>query len=134
MKHNTRKNRHNEKQTESRLYHRKVYFPPIVGYMGKVEYNCLNWNSHAIRESDKDNRGYIQPFSSITIDFDSDVFEVEINNGNIVKFCARVQYDDSHDVIIVITGDRFNPIVKTVWLNDKNDSHKTLDRSKYCTE
>lgn len=45
-----------------------------------------------------------------------------------IKGVYRTVYDKKYDLIIVMTYDRK---VKTVWLNDINDKHSTLDESKY---
>ena len=55
-------------------------------------------------------------------------FEVEVDCDNkVVKTVIRTSYDDNRDISIVI---RYGYIVSG-WLNDKNDSHVSLDRSKY---
>ena len=55
-------------------------------------------------------------------------FEVEVDcNNKVVKTVIRTPYDDNRDISIVI---RYGYIV-SAWLNDKNDSHISLDRSKY---
>ena len=55
-------------------------------------------------------------------------FEVEVDcNNKVVKTVIRTPYDDNRDISIVI---RYGYIV-SAWLNDKNDNHISLDRSKY---
>ena len=55
-------------------------------------------------------------------------FEVEVDcNNKVVKTVIRTSYDDTRDISIVI---RYGYIV-SAWLNDKNDIHISLDRSKY---
>ena len=55
-------------------------------------------------------------------------FEVEVDcNNKVVKTVIRTPYDDTRDISIVI---RYGYIVSG-WLNDKNDSHVSLDKSKY---
>lgn len=59
-----------------------------------------------------------------------EVFEVETDDRRkvVTKFAARVSYDDRRDLVIVIAN---TGKVITVWTNDKNDQHATLDISKY---
>lgn len=81
-----------------------------------------------------------------------DCFEVELtmdqsqfhdNKWHVTKFCCRVAYGNDQDICLAI-----RPIVKerdgkmfivaklavTAWMNHKDDSHSTLDESKYCTK
>lgn len=57
-------------------------------------------------------------------------FEVETTDDGktVTKCCIRANYDDYRDICIVF---RDNKIV-TFWFNSVNDTHYTLDRSKYC--
>ena len=61
------------------------------------------------------------------------LYEVETQaKDEIVKCVLRTGYDLDRDISIVfaISKDGKN-IVKTAWLNKKNDKHNTLDKSKY---
>lgn len=61
-------------------------------------------------------------------------FEVEVENGKVVKYVIRVPYDKQRDISIVVLCEKTqsdNPLIKTAWLNYKNDLHRTLDYSKY---
>ena len=54
-------------------------------------------------------------------------FEVETTDGIVTKCVIRCEYDESRDISIVVR----DGFVLTSWLNQKNDFHATLDRSKY---
>ena len=55
-------------------------------------------------------------------------FEVEVDcNNKVVKTVIRTPYDDNRDISIVV---RYGYIV-SAWLNNKDDNHVSLDRSKY---
>jgi len=55
-------------------------------------------------------------------------FEVEVDcNNKVVKTVIRTPYDDTRDISIVI---RYGYIV-TCFLNNKDDLHLTLNKSKY---
>lgn len=61
-------------------------------------------------------------------------FEVEASGNKIVKYVVRVPYDEKKDVSIVILCDNLTstlPLIKTAWLNYKEDSHQTLNYRKY---
>jgi hypothetical protein len=53
-----------------------------------------------------------------------DIVEMEVANGKPFKVLARQPYDGRYDLVHVILLSGM--IVKTVWLNDRTDNHKTL--------
>ena len=62
---------------------------------------------------------------------DFDIIELEITNGRIAKMVIRGEYDDYDDICMAVNFDRGSLFIRTVWLNDINDTHNTLDTSKY---
>ena len=81
-----------------------------------------------------------------------DAFEVELTKSFkefgthawlVTKYCIRIPYDNDTDLVIVIRphwnkkyqcyNSRDNLIV-TAWINHKEDNHKTLDTTKYCSK
>ena len=54
-------------------------------------------------------------------------FEVEVENDKVVKCVIRLRYDDDRDVSIVVR----EGFIVTCWLNNSDDLHVSLDRSKY---
>lgn len=61
-------------------------------------------------------------------------FEVEVVNGEIVKFYVRQPMNDDLDITVVIGIDKNSSVmyvVKTAWVNRNDDIHSTLDSSKY---
>ena len=60
-------------------------------------------------------------------------FEVEYDEQSYFKFVVRVDYDEIHDISIVFLISKQDdlPLIKTAWLNKKDDKHHTLNRSKY---
>jgi acid phosphatase class B len=61
------------------------------------------------------------------------LYEVETQaKDEITKCVLRTSYDLDRDISIVFaTSKDGKNIVKTAWLNDKNDRHFSLDKSKY---
>lgn len=55
-------------------------------------------------------------------------FEVEIIGGRVTKLAVRCPYSSTHDLCLVIS--REGALI-TCWLNHKQDTHRTLDTSKY---
>lgn len=60
-----------------------------------------------------------------------DVIEIEVRGGRVVKYVVRGAYDDYNDLVIVVIPKGKAWFVKTAWLNAWNDTHTTLDASKY---
>lgn len=61
-------------------------------------------------------------------------FEVEALDGKVLKYVVRVPYDEQRDISIVILREKNtseSPLIKTAWLNFKDDSHCTLNYTKY---
>ena len=54
-------------------------------------------------------------------------FEVETTDDIVTKCVIRCEYDETRDISIVVR----DGFVLTSWLNQKDDRHETLDRSKY---
>lgn len=54
-------------------------------------------------------------------------FEVETENGKLTKCVVRFKYNNQKDICIVF---RYGVVI-TAWLCNRDDNHKTLDRSKY---
>lgn len=117
------------------LYHILLGIPPrIRTKWGKLR---LEYGSHAIKESLSDRYGKIALPDELDTD-SAQVIEVEDDRlGFTKKVVYRVPHDDKNDLVIVIrpvvdivlnirTG-----FVKTVWLNRRDDNHKTLDEDKY---
>lgn len=73
----------------------------------------------------------IKDFDPKTIDvLSKDVFELEVQDSKPVKLCFRINYNNTQDMCIVLTN---QGVIKTIWLNRKNDTHNTLDVSKYAS-
>lgn len=60
-----------------------------------------------------------------------EIFEVGLDGQyKTVKICARVPYDSSNDLILVINLE--SQKLHTAWLNSCQDTHATLRRSEYA--
>lgn len=116
------------------LYHRQIGFPK--NWIDLLPRNFspfdvkLKYGSHAREEAFSDRYGSIQLPQSLSFkEGGVKLFELEIKDGVVVKMGVRMHHDELNDIIVI-----FQPqdgFVRTVWLNRKDDSHKTLDASKY---
>lgn len=110
------------------LYHADVGFPRVALWTGPV---TLKYSAHARAEAaDKYADLSLPEYLDVT---NLTPFEIEVEAGKVTKACYRARYSDALDLTLVIAVGGF---VKTVWANRRNDTHRTLDRSKYtvpCT-
>lgn len=107
------------------LYHKDIFLPKINLSDKMVK---VNYSHHAIEAAFNDR--YEEIILKDAYNFSkSEIIEVEIKNKKIVKIVARFDYNTDFDLIVVIIPE--TKVVKTVWLNEKNDCHRTLDRSRY---
>lgn len=116
------------------LYHREIGFPK--NWIDLLPRNFrpfdvkLVYGSHARQEAMSDRYGSIELPNHLSFKDDAvKLFELEIKDGVVVKMGVRMPHDELNDIIVI-----FQPhdgFVRTVWLNRKDDKHKTLDASKY---
>lgn len=109
------------------LYHADIRLPD--GFSKPTGIVRLKWTYHADNARTDDRYATIPKFSVATLD-NLDVIEVGVEDGRVVKILFRGQMDANHDVCMVLIPGKVWT-VKTVWINERTDSHKTLDRSRY---
>lgn len=130
------------------LYHNEVYMPANVlaiakGKMAgmnavKLSHHIIDWlegtsGENSLREKKHSyTRQELMEAIRVIRDTTPNPFEVEVQNGEVVKFCVRTELDDERDITVVIamTKDGWH-FIKTAWVNNKEDVHRTLDTSKY---
>jgi hypothetical protein len=109
------------------LYHAEIRLPE--GFTMPTARVTLEWTRHADKSRTDDRYGIIPKFTSIPLSSFKPI-EVGVENGKVVKIVVRGRWTKDLDVIFVlIPGKTYT--VKTVWINEYRDSHKTLDRSRY---
>lgn len=110
------------------LYHKNIGFPKTLKIDEHYSLN-LNLSFHAKEACFNDRYGRIIVKSCISFDR-RDIIEIEsFDNKTPTKFLIRIKYDNQTDISLAIQLD--SNTIKTVWLNDKNDNHNTLNRNKY---
>lgn len=110
------------------LYHADIKLP--TGFRLPPRTVRLTWSKHAERARMTDRYGMIP--KSATVDLSKcRTIEVGMEAGRVKKVVVRTSLDQKNDVIYVLIPGPSAWLVKTVWINEKNDKHKTLDRSKY---
>jgi hypothetical protein len=150
----------NERAKTTRLFHKDVFMPDDVQDLVRAyESNMKSYRLSAhlqnhIAYQAQANRSHTY-FEDVLIrcldsikDNPQDAFEVELGKDlsifgddgwYITKYCVRVHYSDTEDACIAIRpqysdGYVVGNLIVTAWMNSRNDSHFTLDKSKYCSE
>lgn len=115
-------------------YHRDIGFPKDVKIpdsgMWSLNYGN-NPDSHSRKASTDDRYGHINLPKAIKLE-DCEVIEigVDADRRRLNKLLVRIEHDPEYDLCIVFQP--YNGFVRTVWLNHKDDTHQTLDESKYA--
>lgn len=110
------------------IYHKTLGFPRTLRLEENYSLNVV-LSSHAQQACFSDRYGNIKVNANVSFGR-KDIVEVESSNNKIpTKFLVRIKYNDNHDINIAIQLD--NNTIKTVWLNEKNDKHTTLNRNNY---
>lgn len=125
-----------------RLYHKKVYWQKDFDILAKELFNTNYceplWEQMLFNKGNKDSieaRDLDKIINEmIAKKRNYYLYEVEtIGYNQVTKAVVRTSYNEKKDVSIVFAiGERDKKlIVKTAWLNWKDDFHATLDKSKY---
>lgn len=124
------------------LFHRDLGFPKGFAANPPTGKKNLEWSYHAEGSRLDDRYGEIPRIDHFNPENWS-LIELGVEDqGNgrsrISKLVYRAELDDDFDMCIVVIPRGKNAkgqpspwLVKTVWLNEANDSHKTLNRTKY---
>jgi hypothetical protein len=107
------------------LYHKDIYFPTVALNSCML----LDYSRHALEQSSR--HGHTISLPAYVDLRKVDVVEVGIEGGKVVHALVRVPYNEREDLVMAICVCK--RLVKTVWLNNKNDQHGTLDTSRYET-
>lgn len=62
------------------------------------------------------------------------IVEATLENGAAVKAVVRVNLDATRDLVLVLQqpDEHGRVFVRTLWINDREDRHSTLDRKNYA--
>lgn len=111
------------------LYHTEVGLPE--GYRHPACAVPVTYSLHALNEARKDRYGFI-PCPELLGLSRFETVEVEVVGGRLSKIVVRGAMTETKDVVYVLIPKAGKPwFCKTVWVNLKSDSHRTLDRSRY---
>lgn len=110
------------------LYNSAIFIPSWAKtrqYTGPLKYS-----KHARDEAAADRYGDVTSKLPRFIPDDFQLVEVEIEDGVCVKQMWRGRLTDELDLVMPVVS---SGVVTTVWINHKDDKHRTLQRHKYAT-
>jgi hypothetical protein len=110
------------------LYHADIRLPD--GFRLPAAIVNLYWTRHADRARRDDRYGEIPALPVLDLRA-CNVIEVGITGRKVEKVVVRTPFDTICDLVLVLIPANGAWTVKTVWFNECNDTHKTLDRSRY---
>ena len=117
-------------------YHKDVYIPEADKSRLEaltIELNALKWRftPHCIDNltvrtiRQEDILLFIKDLKLQAVD----IFEYYINEYNrIIKICYRIPYTQNMDIILIISDEKN---IITVYMNEKEDNHITLNKNLY---
>ena len=109
-----------------KLYHKDVFMPSAIADI-PTKIVPVKWTQHATIKAQLFNI----PLCNEVVYSGKDIIEAEVHHGHLTKIMIRKRYDAKYDLCLVLRAIMQGIIVVTVWLNDKNDMHCTLDDSRY---
>jgi hypothetical protein len=118
---------------DNKLYNKRVFGLPEFDL--NVRHIRLRYSRHATIRLDEYNREFGWRFGDVkapsVIDLDEvEVVELEATpEGEVVKIVGRYSIDPNRDLVLIIVLD--NCTVKTMWVNNKDDQHRTINKKGY---
>lgn len=110
------------------LYHADIRLPEGFRLPNRVV--NLHWTRHADTARLNDRYGEIPRIPLVNLGL-CNVVEVGLTGRKVEKVIVRTALDTYNDIVLALIPMAGAWIVKTVWINQANDSHNTLDRSRY---
>jgi hypothetical protein len=115
------------------IYHADLGLPSdFVAPTHRIEISYgAHPDSHARAEARADRYGEIRLPKTLSLKR-MKVIEVGVEDGRISKILFRGRLDETRDLCIVLIPKGNKPwFAKTAWVNTTEDTHKTLDKSRY---
>jgi hypothetical protein len=115
----------------TKRYHKDVYLPKNLEFPPSELKLPLTWTGHALDElrNEAERYGVIKPLPWLR-PADAEIIEAVAEDTEVKRVVYRLPLA-GYDLILVVTPERGQNIVRTAWANDKNDLHRTLDVTKY---
>ena len=126
------------------LYHNEVYMPDDYvddahimmrrAHRAKPSRHVIEWlngtgssNSLRLKKHNYTLRDLKEALMHITRTL-PDPFEIGVEDEEVIKYAVRMHLNAIDDITLVIDK---NNVIRTAWLNKRDDVHSTLDANKY---
>lgn len=111
------------------LYHADVFMPRRIRNMVPQHELEILYSSHALNAAKSDRYGTLTLPKKI---YGATLIEAEVYGGQLHKMVVRLALSDNLDLCLaLIPLKNKQALCKTVWANEKNDNHATLNRHSY---
>lgn len=111
------------------LWHSEIRLPD--GFKSPSARVALAWTRHADKARTDDRYAEVPRFDTLPLQA-FEVIEVETEGRRVTKIVVRGHMTKTLDAVFVLIPNGDRPwTVKTVWINERNDVHGTLDHSRY---
>lgn len=120
-------------------YNKAVYWPDALSALVEDSLN-FHYNVYATSHCKNRIQQYNLPQGCFTAMLYGEVVEAEYYNGNITKIVSRLpnRKNKNQDICAAIMLECNNygnkAKVNTIWLNERNDKHKTINKENYVEE
>jgi hypothetical protein len=119
-------------------YHKKIFFPQgtkdcLLAFCDKLNVKAWTFSRHCIdglQYRAVDVSAVLQYIKKVQLKAE-DIFEYYIFNETVIKTCYRITYSNNIDIVLVISNDKN---IITIYTQDKNDEHYTLNTALYNKE
>lgn len=113
------------------LYHKDVGFPAGVSFPKGIY--PVRYTNHAMQEARGDRYGDVSGLLPYYLDMGkAEVIEAEMSGRLVVKLLVRVQLPGNLDACLALDINARVWAAKTVYVNERTDRHRTLNRSRYA--
>ena len=116
------------------LYHVDVAMPKRVKSKAPKGIQRPTYSGHARKAAQSDRYGLLQLPDLLDMGQSVLVEAEEFSKAApLTKIVFRVQYNETLDMVVVAIPQPHSQLfIKTVWFNETNDTHKTLDTNRFA--
>lgn len=112
------------------LFHVDLGFPRnVIWPEGTYD---LHYGNHARQAARADRYGDVTDLLPDELNTrQAKVVEAEIVGRRVIKIVYRIRLDSTRDLCLVVNSHQNPFFVRTVWVNESTDRHRSLDKTRY---
>ena len=133
------KNQVRNLQTQMKSYFLSKHFEEHLNNQDKEDRSHTYFKNFVINILNEQISDSYHIYNAFEVEFSKDYHFFKKSGWFVTKFCIRVPYKHDEDIAFVFrpqyqNGKVVDFMVVTAWINHKEDNHKTLDTTKYCSK